>query len=133
MLDHHHTQLGKSKNSVPVGRNKVIEGAQSMMIEQRSSLSPRIQINDKGRNANISNARSLRQSQLASLRSSRGRNSDLAMPESLDETLTSAQFILKSLMLAFEMTQNQAAGLLSDNHRFLYHLCIKGLKGGSYN
>ena len=28
---------------------------------------------------------------------------DIEMPERLDETLTSAQFILKSLMVAFEM------------------------------
>jgi len=54
------------------------------------------------------------------------------MPEMLDETLTSAQFILKSLMVAFEMSSKQAVGLLSDNHRYLYHTCIKGLKGNNY-
>ena len=54
------------------------------------------------------------------------------MPEQLDETLTSAQFILKSLMVAFEMNSKQVVGLLSDNHRYLYHLCIKGFKGGSF-
>lgn len=35
-------------------------------------------------------------------------------------------------MGAFEMSQNQSAGLLSDNHHYLFHLCIRGLKGGSY-
>lgn len=54
------------------------------------------------------------------------------MPEQLDETLTSAQFVLRSLMVSFEMSQNQAVGLLSDNHRYLYHLCVKGMKGGTF-
>lgn len=63
----------------------------------------------------------------------RGSTKDIELPESLDETLTSAQFIMKSLMLAFEMNSNQIAGLLSDNHRYLYHLCIKGLKGGEFD
>ena len=35
-------------------------------------------------------------------------------------------------MMAFEMSSKQAIGLLSDNHKYLYHLCIKGLKGNSY-
>ena len=30
------------------------------------------------------------------------------------------------------MTSKQVVGLLSDNHHYLYHLCIKGLKGGSF-
>jgi hypothetical protein len=54
------------------------------------------------------------------------------MPEMLDETLTSTQFILKSLMVCFEMSSKQAVGLLSNNHRYLYHSCIKGLKGNNY-
>ena len=30
------------------------------------------------------------------------------------------------------MTSKQVVGLLSDNHHYLYHLCIKGLKGGNF-
>ena len=69
---------------------------------------------------------------------SRGNNNSTAdlhnieMPIQLDETLTSAQFILKSLMVSFEMNSKQVVGLLSDNHRYLYHLCIKGFKGGNF-
>lgn len=62
-----------------------------------------------------------------------GKESSLDMPEQLDETLTSAQFVMKSLMMALEMTSAQVAGLLSDNHRYLYHLCTKGLKGGEFH
>ena len=58
---------------------------------------------------------------------------DIDMPETLDETLTSAQFILKSLMSSFEMNSKQVVGLLSDNHRYLYHLCIKGFKGENFS
>ena len=41
-------------------------------------------------------------------------------------------FILKSLMTAFEMTRNQAAALLQDNQKYLFHICIKGMKGNNY-
>ena len=30
------------------------------------------------------------------------------------------------------MSSKQTAGLLSDNHRYLYHLCIKGFKGSDF-
>ena len=52
--------------------------------------------------------------------------------ESFDKAKTSAMFILKSLMTAFEMTRNQAAALLQDNQKYLFHICIKGMKGNNY-
>ena len=51
----------------------------------------------------------------------------------LDQTSTSLQFVLTSLALAFEMKPKQAASLLTDNHKYLMHICIKGMKGGDFS
>ena len=99
--------------------------------------SPQIQIKEKGLPQKKRDLKSVRLSHKGTL--GRGGNSgstaglnDIEMPGQLDETLTSAQFILKSLMISFEMNSKQVVGLLSDNHRYLYHLCIKGFKGGNF-
>ena len=74
------------------------------MVAQ-SSLSPKIQIGDMDPNNRSKETRKVRASHLSSLRRTRGHSVDFEMPELLDETLTSAQFILKSLMMSFDMSQ----------------------------
>ena len=74
---------------------------------------------------------SIRMRNVSSVRSLQAKaESDL--PESLGETTSSAQFIIKSIMVAYDMHMKQAAALLSDNHRYLYHMCIKGMKGSNF-
>ena len=57
---------------------------------------------------------------------------ELEAMETLESSRTSAQFILKSLMLAFEMKMKQAAALLQDNQKYLFHICVKGMKGNNF-
>ena len=57
---------------------------------------------------------------------------ELETMETLEDTRTSAQFILKSLMIAFEMKMKQAAALLQDNQKYLFHMCVKGMKGNNF-
>lgn len=54
------------------------------------------------------------------------------MPSTLAACRTSVQFILMSLSIAYELKPKQAATLLTNNHKFLTHLCIKGGKGSDY-
>lgn len=87
---------------------------------------------EKGLPAKKQISRTVRRSLMNSNLSKGDFKDGMDLPEQLDETLTSAQFILKSLMMAFEMSPRQVVGLLSENHRYLYHTCIKGLKGGNF-
>ena len=57
---------------------------------------------------------------------------ELELMETLEDTRSSAQFILKSLMIAFEMKMKQAAALLQDNQKYLFHICVKGMKGNNF-
>jgi len=37
-----------------------------------------------------------------------------------------------SLAMGFDMKPKQAAALLTNNNKFLTHLCVKGAKGGDF-
>lgn len=50
----------------------------------------------------------------------------------MGETKTSVQFVLMSLAIAFEMKPKQAFALLTNNHKYLMHLCVKGGKGADF-
>ena len=54
------------------------------------------------------------------------------MPSTLGETRTSVQFVLMSLAMAFDMKPKQALALLTNNHKYLMHICVKGVKGNDY-
>jgi hypothetical protein len=41
-------------------------------------------------------------------------------------------FIFTSLKVALDMRHNQVAGLLANQHKYLIHLCVKGMKGRDY-
>jgi hypothetical protein len=54
-------------------------------------------------------------------------NKDVGQAENILE------FILLSLAKSLEMKPNQAAGLLSNNHKYLLHICVMGMKGGDFS
>lgn len=54
------------------------------------------------------------------------------LPSTLDSTTTSVQFVIMSLALAFDLKPKQAFALLSNNLRYLLHICIRGTKGKQY-
>lgn len=45
---------------------------------------------------------------------------------------TTLEFILLSLSKSLQIKPKQAAGLLSNNHKFLVHIAVKGMKGNDY-
>ncbi|CDW79816.1 UNKNOWN [Stylonychia lemnae] len=45
---------------------------------------------------------------------------------------TTLEFILLSLSRSLQIKPKQAAGLLSNNHKFLVHIAVKGMKGNDY-
>ena len=53
-------------------------------------------------------------------------------PEELKGSETTVQFIFTSLKIALGMKQTQIGGLLANNHKYLAHMCIKGLKGKDF-
>lgn len=58
---------------------------------------------------------------------------DLLLPSTLDSSQTSVQFILMSLSMGFDMKPKQAATLLTNNQKYLTHLCIRGGKGSDFD
>lgn len=50
----------------------------------------------------------------------------------LADAETTLEFILLSLSQSLGIKPKQAAGLLSNNHKYLIHIAVKGMKGGDY-
>ena len=42
-------------------------------------------------------------------------------------------FVIESLSIALKMQSSQAAALLTQNQKFLVHICVKGMKGKDYS
>jgi hypothetical protein len=57
---------------------------------------------------------------------------DLNEGKELTETETTLEFILLSLARSLGIKPKQAAGLLSNNHKYLVHIAVKGMKGNDY-
>ena len=53
--------------------------------------------------------------------------------ESLDKCVNLPDFIIESLSIALKMHTTQAAALLTQNQKFLVHICTKGMKGKDYS
>lgn len=51
----------------------------------------------------------------------------------LSEAETTLEFILLSLARCLSIKPKQAAGLLSNNHKYLIHIAVKGMKGNDYS
>lgn len=51
----------------------------------------------------------------------------------LGDCVNTLNFILESLSQSLGLTQSQAAALLTNNQKYLMHLCIKGMKGKDYS
>ena len=51
----------------------------------------------------------------------------------LNEAETTLEFILLSLSRSLGIKPKQAAGLLSNNHKYLAHIAVKGMKGSDYS
>ena len=51
----------------------------------------------------------------------------------LGDTESTFEFILLSLAKSLGIKPKQAAGLLSNNHKYLVHIAVKGMKGQDYS
>ena len=51
----------------------------------------------------------------------------------LGDTETTLEFILLSLAKNLQIKPKQAAGLLSNNHKYLIHIAVRGMKGNDYS
>jgi len=58
---------------------------------------------------------------------------DLNEGRDLSETETTLEFILLGLAKSLGIKPKQAAGLLSNNHKYLIHIAVKGMKGGDFS
>jgi hypothetical protein len=58
---------------------------------------------------------------------------DLNEGKDLADAETTLEFILLSLSQDLGVKPKQAAGLLSNNHKYLIHIAVKGMKGGDYS
>lgn len=58
---------------------------------------------------------------------------DLSEQKELGEAETTLEFILLGLSRSLGIKPKQAAGLLSNNHKYLIHIAVKGMKGGDYS
>lgn len=58
---------------------------------------------------------------------------DISDGKELGETETTLEFILLSLSKHLGIKPKQAAGLLSNNHKYLVHIAVKGMKGNDYS
>jgi hypothetical protein len=57
---------------------------------------------------------------------------DMREGKDLADAETTLEFILLSLSQALGIKPKQAAGLLSNNHKYLIHIAVKGMKGNDY-
>lgn len=55
------------------------------------------------------------------------------LPSSLPECTTSVQFVLLALSMSFEVKPKQAAALLTNNHKYLMYISVKGGKGQDFS
>lgn len=51
----------------------------------------------------------------------------------MNEADTTLEFILLSLAKSLGIKPKQAAGLLSNNHKYLIHIAVKGMKGNDFS
>jgi len=51
----------------------------------------------------------------------------------LQEAESTVMFVFASLKISLGMRHNQVGGLLANQHKFLIHMCIKGMKGRDYS
>lgn len=58
---------------------------------------------------------------------------DITDSKELNETETTLEFILLGLAKNLGIKPKQAAGLLSNNHKYLIHIAVKGMKGNDYS
>lgn len=58
---------------------------------------------------------------------------DIQEGKDLGDSETTLEFILVSLAQNLGVKPKQAAGLLSNNHKYLIHIAVKGMKGSDYS
>jgi hypothetical protein len=58
---------------------------------------------------------------------------DLSDQKELSDAETTLEFILLGLARNLGIKPKQAAGLLSNNHKYLIHIAVKGMKGSDYS
>lgn len=58
---------------------------------------------------------------------------DINDAKDLSEAETTLEFILVGLSKNLGIKPKQAAGLLSNNHKYLIHIAVKGMKGSDYS
>lgn len=58
---------------------------------------------------------------------------DLNDSKDLGDAETTLEFILLGLAKNLGIKPKQAAGLLSNNHKYLIHIAVKGMKGSDYS
>lgn len=58
---------------------------------------------------------------------------DINEGKELGDAETTLELILLSLSRSLEIKPKQAAGLLSNNHKYLIHIAVKGMKGSDYS
>ena len=57
---------------------------------------------------------------------------DMDTSKELKDTKSTFEFILLSMSKYLDIRPKQAIGLLSDNHKYLIHIVVKGTKGGEF-
>lgn len=57
---------------------------------------------------------------------------DIDLNKDLGDTDSTLEFILLSLSKCLDIKPKQAVGLLSNNHKYLIHIVVKGTKGGEF-
>ena len=58
---------------------------------------------------------------------------DIDQTKELSEVQTTLEFILNSLANGLEISSKQVVGLLANNHKYLMHIALKGMKGADFS
>lgn len=58
---------------------------------------------------------------------------EIDVNKDLTETESTLEFILLGLSKNLGLKPKQTLGLLSNNHKYLIHIAVKGTKGGDFN